>query len=893
MLEYLVGWCITTINCGAYGPLVRRVVDNGGGRGIWESWRIAKNFWKCYSSYMDDIKGITAEKTWDPSIDEKSPPFTVRKNLFFVIIAIPLLMLFIFSFAAFQHGVPGFRVDKSQQGLRVASVVHDINPVQTGDVVVAINGLPYARVLGLLLLPSSTQLVPPSVTVLRGEETIHFTPVFMPLTWAAYLAVAWPHLLLTTLFLTLGSIALFRAPPGQPVFLFFFMLCAFSNTIASTLPSQFGLLQPEIISLSFVSIALSNWCAFGAFAHFICRFPVERDLFRGRAVSASLLYLVPMAIAVGGALITAGLTENFFTALQRYRNLCVPLLLIGSFGKHIVDLRYLVSPSAKNQVKLSLFAYWPTFAPYLLLYLLPNLLIDQPLISFRIVLLAAVVLPAAHLIALLRYKLLGVDRLISRATAYFIVIVLLTVTYTALLALMKRWFFGRQIFSEDIFLLFLLFIALGITPLINWIQKIIDHYFFRYRPNDNAVLFEFSQKLASALQFSDLVNLINDELPRRIQISKSAFLLIEEKRSRLFPEDLRIGSSPWPESKLFQEFRRGSQAILCLEKQNDPVLNRELSQLCEAGYRLVLSLRGGTTLTGALLLGSRKDGRPYRDHDIQMLVILANQVAVALDNSLHYTSLVKSKEQLETLFTKVVQAKKMASLGEMTATLAHEIKNPLGIIRSSAQYLAKAERPAETREEMLGYIIDEVDGLDSVVSNILGLAKFKKPVLKPIDLQKHISKLCSQWQFSDDHNLRVDIQCSIASRLPLLYADYQQLRQVLLNLFLNSEEAMEDGGTITLSVEEESDFVVMRLQDNGPGIAEEYTDELFKNFFTTKDDGLGMGLTISRQIIAAHHGRITIKNLPEKGVEVEVHLPFRPLVTLGQEVIEEGHADEC
>jgi len=815
---------------------------------------------------------------------DKTQRSALRKKHLALLAVVPLLATCIFSLAAFRYGSPGFRVDKTQHGLYISKVLIDQNPVQPGDLIVAVNGMPYTKVLGLFLLNApSGQGSTTSVTLLRDRRTFNFTPAFTSITWAVYLAVAWPHLLLIFLFLFLGAIALFRADPGQPAALFYFMLCWFATTVATTLPSHFGLLQPKIISLSFLGITISNWLAFGALAHFICRFPRERDLCRSRPWLASILYLVPPFIALGLALSTAGLTTAFFSALQRFRNLFVPAVITGSFLKHAIDLRHLRSPSAKNQVKLSLTAYWLTFAPYLTLYLLPNLIFDRPLISFRIVLLAATVLPAAYLIALLRYRLLGIDRLISRTIAYFIVVFLLTMAYTALLALLKRWFFGRQIFSEEIFLIFLLAIALGFTPLINRTQILIDRYFFRYRPDDNALLFDFSQKLASTLRLSELITLITNELPQQIQVTASALLLLEEIYSTLYSEHLRFGDHPWPASRLVKQFRNGEQALFCHEEHTDQQLNVELSELDAAGFVLALPLRVGVLPSGVLLLGPRKDGRLFREDDIRLLATLANQAALALKNSLHYTSLVKSKKQLEILFSKVAQTEKMAALGEVSATLAHEIKNPLGIIRSSAQYLAAEKRPAEIHQEMLHYIIDEVDGLNTVITNILGLAKFKNPIFNPIDLQQRISKLCSQWQGLDNHNQNIRIRCTIARRLPLLYADFQQLRQVLFNLLRNSEEALGDGGNITLSVEKEKEFVLFRLQDDGPGIAEAHSGDLFKKFFTTKKDGLGLGLSVCEQIVAAHHGSIILHNQPTGGVEAVIRLPFQPLATLDQE----------
>ncbi len=830
-------------------------------------------------------KGNSYQIKSNPIKQQKVKSWIHGRKYLTILLLVPLLAMCIFSIAAFRDGTPGFRVDKTQHGLYVSKVIARNNPVQPGDLIVKINGVPYTRILGLLILGSSQndQQTRHTITLERNGQEITFTSMSIPVTWPDYLAIAWPHLLLISVFLLLACLALFLADPDQPAGIFFFLLCWFATTIATTLPSHFGLLDPRTISLSFLGITFSNWLAFGGLAHFTCRFPRERDFCRTTPLLAPMLYLIPPFIVLAAALFTAGFTDAFFSELQRFRNIGLPVVIIGSFIKHFVDLRHLRSPSSRNQVKLTLNAYWLTFAPYLAFYLLPNLIFDKPMISFRIVLLTAIILPTAYLIALLRYRLLGVDRLISRTVAYFIVIFFLAVTYTALLAILKRWFFGRQIFSEKLFLIFLLILALGINPLINWTQRLVDRFFFRYRPSDNAMLFDFSKKLASTLLFSELVSLITNELPRQMQITRSALLLLDEKYSRLYPEHLRIGSSPWPDSQLVKRFSDGEQAIFCHEEQDDPQLNAELSQLLSAGYVLALPLWSSSLLTGIVLLGPRKDERLFREQDTRLLATMTNQISIALTNSLHYTSLAESKEQLETLFSKLVQTEKMAALGEMSVTLAHEIRNPLGIIRSSAQYLAEETRSAEITQEMLRYILDEVDNLNMVITNILGLAKFKNPDFQPVNLEHELHALCDKWRESDDHNQNISIRCTVTRRMPVLYADFGQIRQVLLNLFLNSEEALAGDGTISLSAEKQDDFVLIRMQDDGPGIAEENKDELFGKFFTTKKDGLGLGLTVCKQIIEAHYGTITIDNRAQGGAEALIRMPFQPMMAPGTE----------
>ncbi len=805
-----------------------------------------------------------------------------ERNYLVLLITIPLLTLFFFSMAVFQYGSPGFQVDKTRHGLLVSNIFAGHNPVLPGDLIIAINNVPYTKVLGSLLIKLPDQRYSKaSITIKRNRQTFTFTPNIIQIHWPTFLNIFWPQLLLITLLLVLGSIALLYAAPEQPADLFFYSLCGFATTIATTIPSHFGLLQPRIISLSFLEITLSNWLAFGAFAHFICRFPKERDLCISRPFLSPIFYILPAAISLTGAFYTAGFTASFFSELQRFRNICLPVIIVGSFLKHYVDQYHLDSPFSRNQIKLFLNAYWLSFAPYLVFYLLPNLIYDRPIISFKIVVLAATILPATYLLALIRYRLLGVDRFISRTIAYVFVILSLSLLYTLSLAVLKHWFFGRNTLSEGIFLIFLIVIAVGFNPLINKIQQWIDKYFFRYRPNDNTLVFEFSRKLASTLQLSRLIVLITEKLPQEMQITKSACLLLGEKHSRLYPTHLRLGSHLWQESALIKQFNQGAQVLFCQEQQEDSQLTQELSELHNAGFSLALPLRGINKLIGVIFIGQRKDGGFFREHDISLLATLANQAALALSNSLQYTSLVKSKEQLETLFSKVVQTEKMAALGEISATLAHEIKNPLAIIRSSAQYLAEDKPEPEIHHEMLQYIIDEVDGLNEIIGNILDLARYKNPRLKSIDLEQYIPLLCNQWINSDEHNPDVHITWLVANGLPLLYADPQQLRQVLLNVIQNSEDAMDTGGNLSLKVEKEQQFAMFYLQDDGRGIPEEHTENLFKKFFTTKKNGLGLGLSVCEQIVRAHQGSITIRNRQKRGTEVLIRLPFQPILTSG------------
>ena len=292
-------------------------------------------------------------------------------------------------------------------------------------------------------------------------------------------------------------------------------------------------------------------------------------------------------------------------------------------------------------------------------------------------------------------------------------------------------------------------------------------------------------------------------------------------------------------------------------------------------------MRTATGMSGLLFIGFRKDGRRFSREDIHLMAALAGQGAIALENARRHESLLESKQQLEKLFNERVQQEKMALVGEMTSMVAHELKNPLGIIHSSAQYLVDGDRPPEVRNEMLRYIVDEVRHLNVSIESLLGMARQPPPKFSLVDLTVELPELIRLWVQSGDHNPRVHVRCRVDQYIDPLYADFRQLRQVFLNLIRNSEEMMPDGGEVILAAESNGDSMVITVMDNGPGIREEDREHLFKSFFTTKEGGLGLGLVVCRQIVKAHNGAIELTGRPEGGTAARIELPLKPLATTG------------
>ncbi len=803
---------------------------------------------------------------------------------------VPVLAVLFFISASFYQGDVGFQVDKTQHGLFVSRITVGVNPVKPGDLIVRIRGISYPEVLGSLFNPAD--LSPGLfVTVDRNDTLFDVLLHSIPMTIGRLLRIAGPRILLVSVFLLLANVAYFRAPESAQVKLFLFMLCGFSTSIAATLASCLSILLPAVMSLSFLVLMLSNWISFGLFMHFAMRFPPDRDLLKKKKWPLFLIYLLPPVVTIGASFLLAGKSVAFWGWLQRMRNLFLVPIVCAVFVKEWWDYRNAKNDFDRKRLKPLIVAYWISFAPYLLLYLLPNILFDRPAVSFRLVTIFFLVLPLVYFYVLVRHHLFDVDRLLSRFISYGLLTVIILVFYSIFLAGLKRWIFGNQTLQEELFLLFFVASVILFYPLQKRMEGLVERLFFRYRPVPAELLHRFSKKVSGLLSLEEIITTVVEELPAKINVDSVAVMLLGKKHSRLYPENLRFGSSPWTKSVLVALFGDPRVRYIMTDRVDaGDELARELKEIRQAGYSLVLAMGTAAGISGLLFIGFRKDGRRFSRDDIKLMEALANQSAIALENARRHASLVESKRQIEELFNERVKQEKMALVGEMTSMVAHEFKNPLGIIHSSAQYLMKKTRPPEVQREMLQYIMEEIEHLNVSIQSLLGLAKQPPPNFHQIDLSRELPGLVDRWKSSYEHNPRVAIRCRTERYLPIMYGDLRQLTQVLFNLIKNSEEMMPGGGEVVIEAKRGGDRMCISVRDTGPGIREEDRENLFKSFFTTKEDGIGLGLVVCHQIINAHNGSIRLKNHPDGGAVALIELPLRPLATTGLPVLSEENS---
>jgi two-component system sensor histidine kinase HydH len=224
------------------------------------------------------------------------------------------------------------------------------------------------------------------------------------------------------------------------------------------------------------------------------------------------------------------------------------------------------------------------------------------------------------------------------------------------------------------------------------------------------------------------------------------------------------------------------------------------------------------------------------------------------------------KEQLS-------QAKHLSSIGEMTAVISHEIRNPLGIIRSSAGLLKKKVTAIDPANSIPDIIIEEAERLNNIITDFLSYARPRPLALVATRIEEIIQKNIEFLQPQlEQHNCTVTID--IQENLPMINADPEKLYQAFLNILINAMQAMPEGGKLQIDLRQREQDIVISFKDEGVGISEEIAEKIWDPFFTAKEKGTGLGLGVVKKIIETHQGRITLTNRSVRGSVVEITLPI-------------------
>jgi two-component system sensor kinase FixL len=236
-----------------------------------------------------------------------------------------------------------------------------------------------------------------------------------------------------------------------------------------------------------------------------------------------------------------------------------------------------------------------------------------------------------------------------------------------------------------------------------------------------------------------------------------------------------------------------------------------------------------------------------------------------------FTAIIRDVSEQKHLEKKLLQSERLAAVGKTVAHVAHEIKNPLMIIGGFSHQIKKSLTDAKAAQK-LDMIFDEVSRLEKLVANLGDFTREYRLMKRPAEINSVIRDvliIMGEIYSSEKYYFESDL----ASDLGETNCDPDKMKQVLMNVIANGVQAMEDGGKITITTKKISDGVEIRIRDNGIGISEEGLDHIFEPFYTTRESGSGLGLSISYKIVEAHKGEISAISMPGEGTTFIIHLP--------------------
>jgi len=403
-------------------------------------------------------------------------------------------------------------------------------------------------------------------------------------------------------------------------------------------------------------------------------------------------------------------------------------------------------------------------------------------------------------------------------------------------------------------------------------RKIFDLY----------TIFEISRNFNSVLDYQSLLDSFVLTCLAQVSAAKGAIFLKEVGHTDRFVMANGKGSGEMPGPELY--FSDGSRLLVYLSKLNRPVITGELiDSFADTDERtlldmfhpgLVVPLIHQTRLSGLLLVSEKMSGRDFHLDDIEFLSILGNQISVAIENARLYDAERKATGQLRAAQQQLVDSERLAALGEMSAKVAHEINNPLGIIKN---YLLLIKRSVGENIEGRNYtdvVSQEISRIARIVRELLDFHRPNGVAVHPTDIPSIIDDVLRLMEHKC-HKQQVKLVRCYQPDCPLLEVSSEHLKQVFLNLIINACDAMPDGGHLEIMVTADSDKMIISFNDTGPGIPPDQIPRIFEPFFTTKDagHGTGLGLSVCYGIIKRHRGTISFRNT-DRGGSFEIILPL-------------------
>lgn len=509
--------------------------------------------------------------------------------------------------------------------------------------------------------------------------------------------------------------------------------------------------------------------------------------------------------------------------------------------------------------------------------------------------------------SIVKHKLFDIDLIVQR-----------TALYGATTAILAGCFIGlvyglNSVVSDQIswqnpvlVILFCGLMVVALNPLRDKLQSVVDKMFFRNKYDYRAVVSGVSQELTTILNVDLIASTVVNSINRSMVLEHCELIVLNKKTGNY--DSYSPGIDDEKPSIPIRSFLLEKNRIIAFLEQDTREIFKEdlfsetvfigkkdqlLKEFDELNASLIIPVAINESMLGFLSLGNKRSGQPYNSIDLSLLKTLANQAAIAIENSYalklvesYSDELERKNLHLKDVQSQLVHAEKMSSIGHLASGIAHEIRNPLNIIEGARYYLSNHLESSTSNDavakEYLEYIANEIQRTNKLIDELLLFSKPTDSDISQVNFNKLVDNILILTRKQvNDHSVR--IEKVFDPNLPDVYVDSNQIWQVFVNLLINSLESMDKNGLLVIktgvnhsidNLNRKSDYAYIIFQDNGHGIKDECLEKIFDPFFTTKASGTGLGLAVGYKIIDSHSGRMLVNSEVGKGTRFMVEIPI-------------------
>ncbi|ATB31056.1 ATP-binding protein [Melittangium boletus] len=407
--------------------------------------------------------------------------------------------------------------------------------------------------------------------------------------------------------------------------------------------------------------------------------------------------------------------------------------------------------------------------------------------------------------------------------------------------------------------------------------------------SDSRLLLDMARTTAATLEVASILDVASDFLVRLLDVSDCFIFLYDEQtnvlrgatasttqRNAFRGASVSVADSPTLAARVARERQF---IVLSDVSKHEDVARSELALRFRPKSMLGLPLTSREELIGVVVVADARRQRVFPPSLLELAEATCGQIALAIANARLYESLWASYAELAAARAEMVKRERLAALGELSAIVAHEVRNPLGVIFNAVASLRRLLNPNGDAAMLLDILAEESDRLNRMVSDLLDYTRPREPIRQPEDVARLLQDSVESAWGQQGSPSQVTTTIDVAEDLPRVPLDRRLIRQALVNVLVNAIQSMSSqGGVIRVSARRESHdgrpYLRTDVVDQGCGIPNELLHRVFEPFFTTKAQGTGLGLAVVKRIIEEHHGEVFLASTLGRGTVFSIRLPL-------------------